>query len=93
MTSSDEENDELSVGDEAVFTIRPENIVVHESMEPGCVKGRVVTTTYKGNQTRVDVGNVFDNGIHISSYDYGGPGAGEEIYFSLPESKVIIYKK
>ena len=93
VTSSDEENDELSVGDEAVFTIRPENIVVHESMEPGCVKGRVVTTTYKGNQTRVDVGNVFDNGIHISSYDYGGPGAGEEIYCSLPESKVIIYKK
>ena len=28
-----------------------------------------------------------------SSYDYGGPGAGEEIYMTLPESKVIIYKK
>lgn len=93
VTSIDDESDDLSVGDEAVFTIRPENIIVHETEEPGCIKGKVLTTTYKGNMTRIDVDGIFDEGIHISSYDYGGPGAGEDIYISLPESKVIIYKK
>lgn len=91
--SSDEQSCKLSVGDSAVFTIRPENITVLEKEEPGCLKGKVLNVTYKGNMTRIDVEGVFDEYLHVSSYDYEGPGAGEDIYLSMPEPKVIIYKK
>ena len=52
-----------------------------------------MNVTYKGNMTRIDVEGIFDEVFHVSSYDYDGPSAGEEIYLSIPESKVIIYKK
>ena len=93
VTSIDDESDDMTVGDEAVFTIRPENVIIHDSEVPGCIKGKILTTTYKENMTRIDVDGVFEEGFHISSYYYCGPGAGEEIYMTLPESKVIIYKK
>ncbi|MEA4972744.1 Maltose/maltodextrin import ATP-binding protein MalK [bioreactor metagenome] len=93
VSSIDTESHNLSVGEEATFTIRPENIAVFENEQDGCIKGKVLNLTYKGNMTRIDVEGIFDDCIHVSSYDYEGPNVGEDIYLSLPESKVIIYKK
>lgn len=93
VSSIDTESHDLCVGEQATFTIRPENISVLESEREGCLKGKVLNVTYKGNMTRIDVEGIFNECIHISSYDYEGPNVGEDIYLSLPESKVIIYKK
>lgn len=93
VASTDTESHDLLAGDKAVFTVRPENVTVLDKEEPGCLKGRVLNVTYKGNLTRIDVEGVFDEIFHVSSYDYEGPGAGEDIYLSVPEAKVIIYKK
>ena len=93
ISSTDEESHFVEVGDDAEFTIRPENVAVLEKEEPGCLKGKVLNVTYKGNMTRIDVEGIFDEIFHVSSYDYDGPGPGEEIFLSIPESKVIIYKK
>ncbi len=93
VSSTDTESHDLNVGEEATFTIRPENINVLQNEQKGCLKGKVLNVTYKGNITRVDVEGIFDDLIHFSSYDYEGPSVGEDIYLSMPESKVIIYKK
>lgn len=93
VSSIDTESHDLNEGEVAAFTIRPENISILENEQKDCLKGKVLNTTYKGNMTRVDVEGIFDDIIHVSSYDYEGPSVGEDIYLSLPESKVIIYKK
>lgn len=91
--STDGESHRVEKGEKAIFTVRPENVIVLDKEEPGCLKGKVMNVTYKGNMTRIDVEGIFDEVFHVSSYDYDGPSAGEEIYLSIPESKVIIYKK
>lgn len=93
VSSTDAESHRVAVGEKAVFTIRPENVTVLDREEEGCLKGRVLNVTYKGNMTRIDVEGIFNEIFHVSSYDYDGPAAGEEIYLSVPESRVIIYKK
>ena len=87
------DSERISVKTSTIFTVRPENVIVLDKEEPGCLKGKVMNVTYKGNMTRIDVEGIFDEVFHVSSYDYDGPSAGEEIYLSIPESKVIIYKK
>lgn len=93
VSSTDGESHRVEKGEKAIFTVRPENVIVLDKEEPGCLKGKVMNVTYKGNMTRIDVEGIFDEVFHVSSYDYDGPSAGEEIYLSIPESKVIIYKK
>lgn len=93
VVSTDTESDNVQIGDKVQFTVRPENVVVLDREEPGCLKGKVLNVTYKGNMTGIDVEGIFDEIFHVSSYDYEGPMAGEDIYLSIPESKVIIYKK
>ena len=93
VSSTDSESHRVEKGEKAIFTVRPENVIVLDKEEPGCLKGKVMNVTYKGNMTRIDVEGIFDEVFHVSSYDYDGPSAGEEIYLSIPESKVIIYKK
>lgn len=93
VSSTDIQSHDLSAGEEAVFTIRPENVLVLDKECEGCLKGRVLNLTYKGNMTGIDVEGIFSECIHVCSYDYEGPGVGEDIFLSLPEHKVIIYKK
>ena len=93
VNSTDTESDKAAVDEEVIFSIRPENILVSDKPEEGYLKGKVLSLTYKGNNTRIVVENIFDEPLTVSSYDYEGPAAGEDIYVAFPESKVIIYKK
>lgn len=93
ITSTDTESDSVNSGDDAIFTIRPENVLISSEPKTGYAKGKVLALTYKGNNTRIVVEDIFDEPLNISSYDYEGPAAGEDIYAAFPESKVIIYKK
>ncbi len=91
--SSHESIKEISKGDTVTAAIRPESIVVSESFTEGFYKGKIVSQTYKGTMTRLDIAGEGDLILHVNSSDYEGPDVGEEIYYSFPEDKVIIYKK
>ena len=57
----------MEKGEKAIFTVRPENVIVLDKEEPGCLKGKVMNVTYKGNMTRIDVEGIFDEVFHAAA--------------------------
>lgn len=92
MNSTHESIKDISEGEQVTAAIRPENFLVSKEYAEGYDKGKIMNQTYKGTMTRLDIAGEENVILHINSYDYEGPDAGDEIYYSYPEDKVIIYK-
>ena len=76
--------------DPVQLTIRPENIDIHS--EKSSLTGKIEQITYKGNVTRIELSNIFDEHLFVNVHDYDGADVGEELSISLPSHKLLIYK-
>ncbi len=92
INSAHKSIEDILEGDKVLAAIRPESILVSKDYRSGYQKGKIISQTYKGTMTRLDIAGEEDFVLHVNCYDYEGPDAGKDIYYSLPDDKVIIYK-
>lgn len=92
MEQAYDQADELAVGDEVTLTIRPEAVLISNSEKEGYTKGELVSMTYKGHHTLVDISSSVHEKIQAINVDMVLPKEGEELYFTFPSDKVIVYK-
>jgi ABC-type Fe3+/spermidine/putrescine transport system ATPase subunit len=84
--------DQLDLEDEVVMTIRPEAVLISAVEKEGYTRGKLVSMTYKGHHTLVDISSSVHEKIQAINVDMELPEEGEAIYFAFPSDKVIVYK-
>ena len=83
---------ETAVGDEVKLAIRPEKILLSDNAETTSpLLGRIESTTYKGNITRVEVSGVFPEPLFVHCSDFHG-SPGDSIGVHLPPEKMRVFK-
>ncbi len=83
---------DMAAGDSVKLAIRPEKILVSDcggSSNP--LFGRIESTTYKGNITRVEISGVFPEPLFVHSSDFHG-SPGDSIGVCLPPEKIRVFK-
>jgi ABC-type Fe3+/spermidine/putrescine transport system ATPase subunit len=83
---------DLAAGDSVKLAIRPEKILVSDcGGSSSQLLGRVESTTYKGNITRVEISGVFPVPLFVHSSDFHG-SPGDSIGVCLPPEKIRVFK-
>ncbi len=84
--------EEFGVGETVRVAVRPEKlklIGIQEDTEMHI--GRIESTTYKGNVTRVEVSGIFPGNLAVHASDFHGT-AGEQIGVYLSPEKIRVFK-
>ena len=83
---------ETTVGDQVKLAIRPEKIMISAGRQaPDAFMGRIESTTYKGNITRVEISGVFLEPLFAHCSDFRGT-AGDAVGVHLPPNKLRVFK-
>jgi ABC-type Fe3+/spermidine/putrescine transport system ATPase subunit len=82
----------LSDGDKVEIAIRPENVLLSASAQEGFIKGTIISSTYKGHHTLLEISSNLPGNVSVTLTDIDVPKEGNETYFAFPSEKVIIYK-
>ena len=83
---------DLAAGDSVKLAIRPEKILVSDcSGSSSPLLGRIESSTYKGNITRVEISGVFPEPLFVHCSDFHG-SPGDSIGVCLPPEKIRVFK-
>jgi ABC-type Fe3+/spermidine/putrescine transport system ATPase subunit len=77
-------------GTALVLAIRPDHINPAEPGSPGSYTGRISALTYRGNNTRLEVSELFEKPIHLHVRSYTGPDSGL-ISLVFPPEKFRVF--
>ena len=83
---------ETVAGDAVKLAIRPEKILLSDYRgDTSSLLGRIESTTYKGNITRVEISGVFPEPLFVHCSDFHG-SPGDSVGVHLPPEKMRVFK-
>lgn len=92
LLADKQEEDSFCLGQELCVAIRPESIALSQPDEKGAFKGRITSSTYKGNTTRLEIDGVIDGPLYVQVHDYTGADSGN-VWVLFPPGKIRVYQR